>query len=99
MVEPIPYDRDKFLAQWSVMLKCENTPFAIAAELVNKAKNFQTAVHVLFGLSWRTHAPYAKKCADYWREIWPKDGVCTAQWCIEFQNHYITEKEAYPHDA
>lgn len=94
-----PWDRAGFLATWALQLGCPNDPFEIGAHLINKAKNFQTAVHVVFGLSYRTHKEYALRCATYWKSIWPADGVCTAKWCIDFQQHYVADIEKYPDDA
>lgn len=95
-----PWDRAGFLATWAEQLGCPNDPFEIGAYLVNEAKNFQTAVCVVFGLSYRTHKEYASRCAVYWKSVWPDTGaVCTAQWCRDFQQHYITEVERYPDDA
>lgn len=96
MVESF-YDRDNYIASWSKILGCKSDAYSLAAALINKHKNFQSASAVLFGLSWRTHKEWLKKVSEYWQASWTvKDAVCTAEWCYAFQQHYITEVAKYP---
>lgn len=97
------YNREEYIATWAskvlMLPEGHHTPFDVAGALVTRNRNFQTAVAILFGLSTVTHLDYIKACAKYWEDNFPKDGVADAEYCIAFQQHYITEVVPYPQDA
>ncbi len=94
------YDRETFHKRWAEqVLKCPNTPFDIAAALVTKYRNFQTAVAVLFGLSVKDHREWVLACAEHWRANFPKGSVADYNYCVQFQQYYITEVAKYPEGA
>lgn len=99
---PLFEDRDIFIDKWSKMFKCKSNAFDVAAALINNHKNFQSASAILFGLSYVTHKKWLVKCAEHWQNAWmqyPKGTTCTADWCVQFQQYYITEVDKYPADG
>ncbi len=94
------YDRDGYIKDWAEkILKCEPTPFAVAAALVTQNRNFQTAVAILFGLSTVTHRDYIVACAEYWQKNFPPGSIADVAYTTAFQKHYVEEVVPYPEDA
>lgn len=93
------YSRDEFIIDWAKALKCEPNPYAIAVVLINVNKNYDTAMSCIFGLSWYNHTQYLQRVTEYFRSVWPADGVATTEWLAAFVKHYVEEKEAYPEGA
>ncbi len=94
------YDRAGYLKDWAEkILKCENNEFAIAAALITQNRNFQTAVAVLFGLSFTTHKDYIIACAEYWQKNCPIGSIADVAYVTAFQKHYTEEVVPYPEDA
>jgi hypothetical protein len=94
------YDKAAFRKKWAeTILKCPDDPFHIAAQLVNTTRNFQTAVCILFDLSFVSHKEYIMDCAKYWKDNLSEGSVIDYDYCVEFQQHYINEVVPYPSDA
>lgn len=94
--------REDYIKAWAKMLGCNNDVYSVAAQLINKNKNFQSACAVLMNLSFRTHKEYLVKCSKYLETMWKGYGdtaVCNADWIYKFQQHYINEVDSYPKDA
>ena len=94
-------DREIFLKHYCVMLKLppETTDVGvIAASIINTYKNYETAVAILFDLSWKDHTDWLRACADHLRESWniAEHGMITSEWLWGFQQYYVTEKAEYP---
>jgi hypothetical protein len=91
------YSREEFLVNWASILKVAPEPYAIAVKLINVQKNYQTAMALIFGLSWAQDKEYLKACTDYFSANWdPKSDVATVEWLGAFVDHYISEVRAYP---
>lgn len=93
------YSRDEFIAHWAKIIKCPPEPYAIAVQLINVNKNYQTAMGLIFGLSWVHNKEYLLRVTDYFNKNWTSDDVATIEWLTAFVDHYITEVEKYPEDA
>lgn len=94
------YNRDWFKKKMAeTIFKCENDPFHLAAAILNDTRNFPMAVAILFDLSFVTHKEYILNCAKYWKEAFPEGSVADYDYCVQFQQHYVTEVVAYPEDA
>lgn len=94
------YDRATFRKKWAeTILKCPDDPFHIAAQILNTTRNFQTAVCILFDLSYVTHKDYILDCAKYWKEAFPEGSVADYDYCVSFQQHYVNEVVPYPEGA
>lgn len=97
------YDREGYIKDWAEKIlklpEGEQTPFDVAAALVTRNRNFQTAAAILFGLSTVTHLDYIKAAAKHWEDNFPKGSVADKQYCIDFQKYYIDEVAPYPQDA
>ena len=94
------YDRESFRQKWAeTILKVPNDPFHIAAALVSRNRNFETAVAILFDLSFVTHKEWIQNCAKHWKENFPEGNVADYDYCVQFQQYYINEVVAYPTDA
>lgn len=94
------YSRDEFIADWAKQLKLQTAdPYTIAVHLINVNKNYDTAMALIFGLSWINHTQYLQRLTDYFKSVWPVNGVATVEWLGQFVQHYITDKEKYPEDA
>lgn len=94
------YSRDEFIAHWAKLLNCQPEPYAIAVTLINVKRNYQTAMAIIFGLSWYNHAEYLKRLVSYFESVWdPATDVATVEWLAQFVDHYVTDKEKYPEDA
>lgn len=90
------YSREEFMETWAKCLGCANDPYIIAVQLINVNKNYDTAMSLIFGLSWANNTQYLRRCTDYFKEIWPANGVADVKWLAEFVQHYVTDKEKYP---
>lgn len=91
------YSRDEFIANWAKILKCNPEPYAIAVTLINVQKNYQTAMALIFGLSWAQDKEWLKRCTDYFSKNWdPKTDVATVEWLGRFVDHYVQEVDKYP---
>ena len=94
------YDRAQFVSDWATkILKCESNESAVAAELINQFRNFQTAVAIAFGLSFTTHKEYALAAAEHWKKNFDEGSKATAEYVTQFRDYYINEVVAYPADA
>ncbi len=96
------YDQERFLSDWAKFFKLppeKHTREWVAAELINKNKNFQTAVALVFGLAVSTHKDYINGVVEHWKANFEKDCVATAEYCIAFRDYYISEVVAYPADG
>jgi hypothetical protein len=94
------YARDEFIANWASILKVAPEPYAIAVKLINVQKNYQTAMALIFGLSWSQNKEYLKGVTDYFNKNWDatKD-TATAEWLGQFVDHYVTEVQKYPEET
>jgi hypothetical protein len=93
------YDRQLYVEKWGKILKCKGEIFAVAAELVNQNKNFQSAAALIFGLSWAEDKEWLQRCSQYWKDAWnkfPAGTKATPTWCYEFQQHYIKDVDKLP---
>jgi hypothetical protein len=103
--ESVPVNDDQrqgFINEWAKMLKCEPNAFHIAAGLINKYKNWQSACYLIFGLSVHNHRDWIVACAKHMEENcgWvDKETPMTVEYLIEFQNYYVTEVAKYPEGA
>lgn len=88
--------REQFIADWAKVLGCDPNAYAIAVRLINVNKNYETAMAVVFGLSWVNHTQYLQRTTAYFKSIWVDGTIVTAEWLGQFVQHYITDKEAYP---
>jgi len=99
----VEYDQEKFVSDWATkILKLpadKADRFHVAAEMINQYKNFQTAVALVFGLSFATHKEYAVAAAEHWKANFGKDEKATAEYVVQFRDYYINEVVAYPADA
>jgi len=94
------YDREGYIKDWAEkILKVPADPFEVAAALVTRYRNFQSATAILFGLSMVTHKDYIINCAKYWETNFPPGSVADKVYCVQFQKHYIEEVVPYPTDA
>lgn len=93
------YDRPSFIRDWAQQLECNPTEYDVAAHLINKNRNFETAMAVVFGLKWTVHEEYLRNAAKYLREQWQDGDIATVEWLDAFVQHYISEVAAYPSDA
>jgi hypothetical protein len=73
--------------------------FTLASTLINRYKNFSSALHLIFGLSWHNHRDYLHRCKEHLMQVWTKDQVATEEWLQQFVQYYITEVEQYPQDG
>lgn len=96
---PELYDRSEFITHWASILKCAAEPYAMAVHLININKNYQTAMSVIFGLSWVHNSDYLLRVVAYFGDNWTADDVATIEWLTAFVEHYTTEVEKYPEDA
>lgn len=90
------YSREEFIEQWAKSLKVDPNPYMIAVQLINVNKNYDTAMSLVFGLSWANNTQYLRRVTDYFKSVWPDNGVADVNWLAEFVKHYVTDKEAYP---
>lgn len=93
------YSRDEFIAHWSKILGCAAEPYAIAVHLINNKRNYQTAMALIFGLSWANHKEYLKRIVAYFEKNWTAEDVATVEWLAQFVDHYVTEVEKYPEES
>lgn len=93
------YSRDEFITHWASILKCAPEPYALAVHLINVNKNYQTAMSLIFGLSWVHHKEYLLRLVEYFNKNWTVNDVATIEWLTAFVDHYTTEVEKYPEDA
>lgn len=91
------YSKDEFIANWATILGTASEPYAIACKLINVQRNYQTAMALVFGLSWAQNKDYLKGVVDYFSQNWdPAKDVATAEWLGAFVDHYVTEVQKYP---
>ena len=91
------YSRDEFITDWAKILQCAPEPYAIAVKLINVNKNYQTAMALIFGLSWSNNKEYLKGVTEYFQKNWnPATDTATPEWLGAFVDHYITEIQKYP---
>ena len=98
------YDPGELITDWC---KLEKVPvkadgqhvYDLAAVVINRHKNFSSAVSMSFGLKWSTHRDYLQRAKEHLMEVWEKDQVATAEWLQQFVTYYVTEKEIYPADG
>ena len=94
--------RQAFINDWAKLLKVEAKPHVIAAELIRKHKNYQTACFLVFGLSVHEHKEYTVAAAKHMQEAIeaaPKGTVVTGEWLNQFVQYYVTEVVPYPEGA
>lgn len=91
---------DEFIANWAKLLQCKPEPYAIAVKLINVNKNYQTAMALVFGLSWATHKDWLREVTEYFQSNWNADtDMATIEWLSAFVDHYVQEVKAYPEDG
>jgi hypothetical protein len=90
------YSRDEFIADWAKILGTAPEPYAMAVKLINVQKNYQTAMALIFGLSWVNNKDYLKRVTEYFNANWTVADTATIEWLTAFVDHYITEVEKYP---
>lgn len=90
------YNREEFIAQWAKCLKVDPNPYNIAVQLINVNKNYDTAMSLIFGLSWANDTQYLRRVTDYFKSVWPDNGVADVNWLVAFVKHYVEDKEKYP---
>lgn len=93
------YSRDEFIAHWASVMKAPAEPYALAVTLINKNRNYQTAMALIFGLSWVHHKEYLQRVCKYFEANWSAEDVANVEWLTAFVDHYVTEVEKYPEDA
>ena len=89
---------DNLIVTWAKQLKVEEDPLVIAAEILNKYKNYQSACCLIFGLSATLHRDWIRAAAAYLEEnikSWPEGTLATKDWLLMFKSHYI-EKAQLP---
>lgn len=94
------YNRTEYVAKWAKMLGCKTDEWSVTVHLINVVKNYQTAMALLFGLSWQTDKEYLKKVCKHFHENFKgsdgKDPVATAEWLYQYKEYYIKEVERLP---
>ena len=90
------YSPDEFIQQWARTLGVPAEPYTIAVRMINVNHNYDTAMSLIFGLSWLRNTQYLRRVVDYFKANFPENGVATAEWLAQFVQHYVSEVEAYP---
>lgn len=90
------YDRKAFITRWAKLLKCKDTEFDVAVTLINGPKNFESAMAIIFGLSYMEHKEWLNKCSKYFKANFPENSIATVEFLAAFQKHYIEEVDKYP---
>lgn len=94
------YDQERFINDWATkILKCPPDRYSVAAHLINEFRNFETAVALVFGLSFATHKEYASDAAKHWKENFDASSKATPEYVVQFRDYYIAEVVHYPADA
>ena len=93
-------DRETYMAAWAKQLGVPNNPWFIVEHLINVAHNWDSAVSIMFELSWRFHKDYldrALKDLKAWAgPTVEKGGKVTANELYGFMDFYIKNTEALP---
>jgi hypothetical protein len=95
------YDRDAYIAQWAKALKCEATVWGVACAQI-KNRNFDTAMSLTFGLSWRYNKDWLRKCSDFFANYNKQCLAADPKWVFtpailyQFQQYYLEKQDTYP---
>ena len=93
------YDRDAYIVKWAKLAKCKSDVWSVGCFLINDAKNYDSAMSLIFGLSWRYNKEWLRKASDYFKNYWKSLGdkaVSTPDWLYKYQQHYIENVDKYP---
>jgi hypothetical protein len=93
------YDRDAYVAKWAKMFKCKADVWSVGCALINDVKNYDSAMALIFGLSWRHNKEWLRRASDYFRNYWKSLGdkaVASPDWLYQYQQHYLNSVDKYP---
>ncbi len=93
------YDRENYLVKWAKLLKCKADVWSVASCLINDAKNYDSAMALIYGLSWRYNKDWLTKATEYFKTYWKSlgaDAKATPDWLFQYQQHYINNVDKYP---
>ena len=87
------------IENWAQQLKCSPDRFEIAAIIINRYKNFESAMALLFDLPMCDARDYLLQAAKYLRDYyatWPEPKApLSKEWLASFVTHYKTEVQDY----
>lgn len=96
-----PEDRALYVQKWAKLLKVKPSEWDIACHMINVVKNYDTAMCVAFGLSWRHDKVWLRKCSDYFQQMWKGYGPeakADPNWLYQFTQIYLKDVAKHPHD-
>jgi hypothetical protein len=90
-------ERDKYIADWCKQIGVPANAWNLVEYMV-KIKNYDTAVGVMFELSWRHHRDYLDRASKVLKE-WAaqySNAPITANDLYNFMTYYIANNEELP---
>ncbi len=88
---------DALLEQWAKQLGVANNTWAIVEVMVNKAKNYDTAVALMTGLTWRNHRAYLDRMTAAFKQYIAQYNVeMSTEDMYSWLTWYVGEVEGIP---